>query len=244
MPARVVPDDENARDLSLVECIALAQADFGSLPLDKKARIVSDKGSYEYEYISEGSLMARVRELLSPMGVAVFVSTSKVEPGSGGVYVHISIIFAKGEDIFTITGAGYGQDNRDKAYNKALTSAVRTTLTKTFLQGGDLDPEQTINERAAPRADKLDDKQLKRLTQKAIDSKIVTADGALDPKLLCRIATYVAGKKISRIDEIPGNVFVKMVDGVNNKPPALDGFAANPEGGMDAILAKEAENGW
>lgn len=242
MPPRDKP--EGGVELTLVECIAQAQADFGSLPLDKKARIVSDKGSYEYEYISEGSLMARVRELLSPMGVAVFVSTTKVEPGSGGVYVHISIIFAKGEDIFTITGAGYGQDNRDKAYNKALTSAVRTTLTKTFLQGGDLDPEQTINERAIPRADKLDDKQLKRLTQKAVDSKIVDSKGAVDVKLLCRIASFVGGTKVTRMDEIPGTVFVRLVDGNATKPAALDGYAANPEGNLDLILAKEAKEGW
>lgn len=244
MPARIVPDDENARDLSLVECIAQAQADFGSLPLDKKARIVSDKGSYEYEYISEGALMARVRALLSPMGVAVFVSTEKVEPGQGGVYVYVAITFAKGDEREVIHGAGLGQDNRDKAYNKGLTSAVRTTLTKTFLQGGDLDPEQTINERAAPRADKLDDKQLKRLTQKAIDSKIVDSKGAVDAKLLCRIASFVGGAKVTRMDEIPGTVFVRLVDGSSTKPAALDGYAANPEGNLDLILAKEAKEGW
>jgi hypothetical protein len=226
-------------DLGLVACIARAQEQFGSLPKDENARIVSDKGSYAYDYISEGSLMARVREVLSPMGVAVFVSTINVERDRGAAWVTVEIKFAKGEERESVRGEGYGQDARDKAYNKALTSAVRTTLTKTFLQGGDIDPEQTVNERGSARqSPKLSEAQIRDLTRAAMDAKITTPDGALDPKLLCRIASYAGGRLVTRIDAIDVKTADKLVD------RALTGFAANPTAGLAKVQATFAEQGW
>lgn len=226
-------------DASLVECIASAQAKFGSLPRDENARIVSDKGSYAYDYISEASLMTRVRELLSPMGVAVLVSTVDTKHGSGSCIVTVEIRFLKGSDSLAVRGEGYGQDNRDKAYNKALTSAVRTCLTKTFLQGGDIDPEQTVNERGPARREspKLSEQQIRDLTRAAMDAKIVGKDGALDQTLLLRIARYAGGKQVKRIDEID----VKTADKLVAK--FLQGYAANPTLAAEKMAAWEAENG-
>lgn len=237
--------------MDLVTCIALAQTNFGSLPLDKEAVITMKAGGqYRYSYISEGALMARARAILSPLGVAIFTSAVEKEITATGVWVTAEIDFHKTtngqSESIAIICRGLGQDDRDKAYNKGLTSAVRTGLTKMFLQGGDVDPEQTINEPARERTGppKLSDTHLKRLVQKAIDSRVLTPDGALDPKLLCRIASYIGGKKVDRMDEIPTSLYLRLVEGVNGKPPSLDGFAADPVGGLAAITEKEIDNGW
>lgn len=243
-----------ARDpatMDLVTCIALAQAKFGSLPLDKEAVITMKAGGqYRYSYISEGALMARARAILSPLGVAIFTSAVEKEITATGVWVTAEIDFHKTtngqSESIAIVCRGLGQDDRDKAYNKGLTSAVRTGLTKMFLQGGDVDPEQTINEPARERTGpaKLSDSRLRELTRKAVDCKVTTPDGALDPKLLVRIAQYVGGREIARVDEIPVAVVAKMVDGANGKPPALDGYAADPKLGLQRVTEKEIENGW
>lgn len=237
--------------LPLVACIAHAQAAFGSLPKDTKAVIRSDKGNYEYDYISEGTLMARVREVLSPLGVAVLVSTLSTDKRQGGsTWVVVEIRFLKGDEELAIRGEAEGVDPRDKSYNKALTTAVRLMLTKTFMQGGDLDPEQTANEPTRPLPGKaarepgLSDSQLKRLRQKAIDSGVVDEHGHLDVPLLCRIASFAHGEQIGRVDAIPGSILVKLVEGVDGKPPMLDGFAASRTKGLEAIREMEVERGW
>lgn len=236
---------------TLVECIAYAQETFGSLTFDKTAKIkLKTGGEYTYEYLSEGALMARVRAVLSPLGVAVLVSVESSEDRSGGVTtIRVSMTFAKGTERETVYGEARGIDDRDKGYNKAVTSAVRLILTKTFLQGGDIDPEQTLNEPTSrlPNApEKLSGSRIKALVKKAVDSKVTTPDGAVDPVLLCRIASYVGGTHVKRIDEIPGHVAEKMTTGAGTKNdvPALDAFAANRASGLDAIIAKEQENGW
>lgn len=220
-------------------CIARAQAEIGSVPWDQHARIVSDKGSYEYDYLGEGLIMAKVREILSPMGVAVFVATESATPVQGGYFVVISITFVKGDDTFTIKGGGLGQDNRDKAYNKALTSAVRTCLTKQFLQGGDIDPEQTVNERPAPGPAKLADARIKQVIQAAIDNGVVMPDGSVDQALLLRLASYTAGSQVKRMDEIPGASVDKLCDVM------LPGWAvSDPAARMDKLVSFEEEHGW
>lgn len=246
-----MPDDELLeiqKNMPLVACIAYAQATFGSLPKDARAQIRSDKGNYDYDYISEGAIYDRVRAVLSPMGVAVFISVVSTDKRQGGsTWVTIEIRFCKGDETETIRGEAEGVDPRDKSYNKAITTAVRLALTKQFLQGGDLDPEQIVGERtrALPAGPaKLTDSQLKRLTRKAVDSGITTPDGAVDQKLLCRVASYVGGVKVERMDEISGVAFAKMVDGINGKPPALDGYAANPTRGLESVLEMEQKNGW
>lgn len=236
-------------EMDLVSCIAYAQANFGSLAKDGHAVIRSDKANYEYDYHTDGLLMARAREILSPLGVAIFTSAIEKEVTPNGVWVTVEIDFHKTtngqSESIAIICRGLGQDARDKAYNKGLTSAVRTGLTKMFLQGGDVDPEQTVNEPARDRGPaKLAESRLRELTRKAVDCKVTTTDGALDPKLLVRIAQYVSGKQIARIDEIPVAVVAKLVDGANGKPPALDGYAADPQLGLQRITEKEIENGW
>lgn len=254
-----MPEDEKAKvdqppnpsGWSLVACIAHAQATFGSLPKDTKAVIRSDKGNYDYDYISEGAIYDRVRALLSPMGVAVFISTVSTEKRQGGsTWVVIEIRFRKGDETETIRGEAEGVDPRDKSYNKAITTAVRLALTKQFMQGGDLDPEQTANEPTRPLPGKaarepgLSESQLKRLRTKAIDSGVVDEHGSLDVPLLCRIASFAHGEQIGRVDAIPGSVFVKLVDGPEGKPPMLDGFAASRTKGLEAIREMEVERGW
>lgn len=231
-------------DGTLLSCIAKAQAEIGSMPFDKIARIQSQKANYSYEYLSEGALMAKVREILSPLGVAILTNVESTTHTPGRCVTRISITFAKGTERETIYGEGVGDDPQDKAYNKSITSAVRITLTKQFLQGGDIDPEQTANDRPAAGPAKLDERTIKRLTQKAIDCKITTPDGALDPKKLLRIASYAVGAKVTRIDEIPPLGVVKLVDGVDNKTPMLDGYVANPAAAEAQIVAMEVERGW
>lgn len=248
-----MPEDEqkdplpprDPRTLGLIECIALAQATFGSLPKDGHAIIASDKGRYEYDYITEGALMARVREILSPMGVAVLPSVTDVEHRQGGsVWITVAVTFAKGEERETVTGRAEGVDPRDKAYNKAITTAVRLVLTKTFLQGGDVDPEQTVNERTTPlpgasRKTKLSEARIGLIIDAAKKNGIVEQDGrTVDQKMLLRLASYTCGEKVTRIDEIPGQWVDKLVDVM------IPGYAANQSVALDKIVEMEIDRGW
>lgn len=141
-------------EAALFAKIAKAQAEMGGLTTDKRANIRTEKANYSYEYISDSAMMAAVRRILSPLSVAVFVSVIDERKDGNLSVVRIRVTFADGESgaTFSIDGVGYGTDTSDKGAGKAQTSAIRYALTKTFLQGGDADPEQDSQEHTpAPR---------------------------------------------------------------------------------------------
>lgn len=131
--------------MSLYAKIAQVQAEIGGLKSDKTANV----GQYKYDYITDSAMFAQVRGKLAPLGVATFVSVESEEQRDVMTVVHVKVTFVdESGEQFSIKGVGYGTDRADKGCGKAITSAVRYAFTKTFLQGGDEDPEQEYIERA------------------------------------------------------------------------------------------------
>lgn len=121
--------------------IAQVQAALGDLPRDKNV----DTGRYTYSYVSEDAITKALRQHFPPLGVAVFISypeTWDVDGADDLVCVRCEITFADSEsgETFTVSSLGWGSGG-DKAGNKAMTSALRVGLCKTFLQAGDDDGE-------------------------------------------------------------------------------------------------------
>lgn len=238
-------DIEAMYEADLISCMAAAQSAIGDVERDETARIQSAKANYSYSYISESRIYQNVRRVLSPMGVAIFVSCVDRKTQNGTTWVAIEIRFRKGDETETIRGEAQGDDPGDKGYNKAMTTAVRIALTKQFLQGGDVDPEQIAHELPAPAGPpKLSTAALKRLTTKAMDCGVTTSDGALDQRMLLRIASFVRGEQQTRLDEIPASTVSALVDGADGKTPRLDGYAADPEKATAAIVEREIEEKW
>jgi hypothetical protein len=130
--------------MSLYAKIAQVQAEIGGLKSDKTANV----GQYRYDYITDSAIFAQVRHRLAPLGVATFVSVESEEQRDVMSVVHVRVTFVdESGEQFSIRGVGYGTDRADKGCGKAITSAVRYAFTKTFLQGGDEDPEQEYVER-------------------------------------------------------------------------------------------------
>lgn len=131
--------------MSLYAKIAQVQAEIGGLKSDKTANV----GQYQYDYITDSAIFAQVRHRLAPLGVATFVSVESEEQRDVMSVVHVRVTFVdESGEQFSIRSVGYGVDRADKGCGKAITSAVRYAFTKTFLQGGDEDPEQEYIERA------------------------------------------------------------------------------------------------
>lgn len=105
---------------------------------------------HKYDYVTEADLLDAVRAKLAENQVAYFFSVTNVttrptdNAKNGPVTeVTVAVTFADGEtgEVFTVLGAGAGQDASDKGVYKAITGAQKYTLMKTFLIPTGDDPE-------------------------------------------------------------------------------------------------------
>jgi hypothetical protein len=143
---------------TLAAKLAEVMDELGDLAKQGHAEVETKSGArFEYVYITEADLMAKLRPLLAVRNVFPLVSDRVVYREDNLVSVEVTIVFwdgDTGEMSLPITGQGDGTDFGDKALSKAKTTAIRTLLSKTFLQGGgDVDPEQHHVERRSERAD-------------------------------------------------------------------------------------------
>ena len=130
-----------------------------------------------YKYATEADVSDAIRKELSTRGVAVYTSSKLIQvrealtpKGKPTLLtdVEVSITFAHGEESFTITSVGTGDDPSDKGTYKAITGAVKYALMKTFLVPTGDDPElaeQHQEPRAAnePAPDLVPDEELARM---------------------------------------------------------------------------------
>lgn len=132
-------------DENVDAAMATVQAEIGGLEVGKTAQIVSTKGSYSYDYITEGQITAEVRRRLATRGVAIWVSEeeSKKDGSLTTVTVKITFVHARSGTSRSIRASAQGTDPGDKGHTKAMTTAIRVGLCKQFLQSGDLDPEDS-----------------------------------------------------------------------------------------------------
>jgi hypothetical protein len=143
----------------------------GTLPAPAKtlaealARIYADGGRYvqktgqmqgvaRYSYAKEGDFIAAVRPLMETHGVTIrpvaqqVITNETFQRKSGGdayrvvILVTFEFLHSSG-DAKQVQAFGEGQDSGDKAFNKAMTGAMKYALRQTFcVETGD-DPDDT-----------------------------------------------------------------------------------------------------
>lgn len=138
------PRPKDPPEKSLLVKIAEAQVELGDLPKDREV----NTGRYTYRYVTEDAITTALRRILSPKGVAVFVSWIGAVRDGDMTTVTGEITFADDTGSFTIGVLGTGSDSGDKGLSKAQTTALRIGLCKTFLQAGDDDGESVANPRS------------------------------------------------------------------------------------------------
>jgi hypothetical protein len=148
---------EAAPAASLASKLAQVMQAIGDLAKEGHADVETKTGGrYSYDYITEADLMAALRPQLASRNVFPLVTDRVLFREGNLVSVEVTIVFwdgDTGEMSQAISGQGDGTDPGDKALSKAKTTAIRTLLSKTFLQGGgDQDPEQHHVERTGAPA--------------------------------------------------------------------------------------------
>lgn len=147
------PEDGAEGTGSIHGRIARVQAKVRNMPKDKTAKIkMKAGGEYSFDYITKGALEAEVRGLLSPEGVAIYISEESIVQNGNRCIVTVAITLAcdtgtarnaAGVQLppemttVTIKRSGYGNADDDKGPAKAGTTAVRLALADLLLQGGD-----------------------------------------------------------------------------------------------------------
>lgn len=124
---------------------------------------------FGYDYISEGQIMAALRDRLSSRGVFLFTSVETMEPhygeGKAGVFVAVTtkhtFVDADTGEEFEVNGAGVGWDSGDKGAYKAITGATKYAMMKNFLVTDEVEPE-TGDQKEEKPAGAAGHKRLKR----------------------------------------------------------------------------------
>lgn len=116
--------------------------------LGQVGRITADKEvkHLRMRYASSDAVFDELRPLLAEEGVIMLPSVTKHDQDAKGVAtVDMSVTFMSGVDGSTVSvsWSGCGSDKGDKGMLKAITSALRTCLLKTFLISTGDDPEAT-----------------------------------------------------------------------------------------------------
>ena len=148
---------------TLAEALARVYADGGAY-VQKTGRM--EAGPARYRYAKEGDFIAAVRPLMEVHGVTIrpiemrVVTNEVFQRKSGGdayrvvVLVTYELLHSSG-DRATVQAFGEGQDSGDKAFNKAMTGAMKYALRQSFcVETGD-DPDDTpshAQERAPQQA--------------------------------------------------------------------------------------------
>lgn len=114
--------------------IAAVQEQVSAIPRDT-AKIEGDRANYRYSFIPEDGLMEFLRPKLVEAGVATYVSSRILSTDGKIVQVEASALFVDTGDgsAVQVEAAAQAGDKGDKAVAKAITSATRYLLWKTFL---------------------------------------------------------------------------------------------------------------
>jgi hypothetical protein len=135
---------------SLAEALARIYADGGRY-VQKTGQM---QGAARYSYAKEGDFIAAIRPLMELHGVTIRpvaqqVVTNEAFERKSGAAAYRVVILATFEllhtsgDRATVQAFGEGQDSGDKAFNKAMTGAMKYALRQTFcVETGD-DPDDT-----------------------------------------------------------------------------------------------------
>lgn len=136
---------------TLAEALARIYADGGSY-VQKTGRM--EAGPARYRYAKEGDFIAAVRPLMETHGVTIrpvgmqVVTNEVFQRKNGGdayrvvLLVTYELLHASGDKL-CVQACGEGQDSGDKAFNKAMTGAMKYALRQTFcVETGD-DPDDT-----------------------------------------------------------------------------------------------------
>lgn len=121
-------------------------------------------GGQRYKYRGIDDIMPSIKSLLAKHGVHLAPSFSVVDDQSweatrnnGGTtrWRHVTIsgtfrFYGTGGDAFEVTTIGEGKDSADKAFNKAMTAALKYALIQTFAIADGEDPDHERHETAGP----------------------------------------------------------------------------------------------
>ena len=123
----------------------------------------------QFKFVSVAQILEDLRPKMAAAGIimlprvtsAEYADAGQTQGGAMKTACHLLVdwVITDGTDTFTITTAGEGLDNSDKAANKAMTAALKQALSKLFLVSADEDPDSEHVEREAPYV-RREDRQL------------------------------------------------------------------------------------
>lgn len=223
---------------TLDERMAAVQAELEDVPRRGHAEVVTQRGSYEYDYILEADLMSGIRPLLAKHGIAVYYSDRLLSFADGLATVEVELRYrANGEEIVTQATA-IGTDKGDKAANKAKTAGVRYLLWKTFLQPSDEDAEQenvSAEDAAKSHADRARRHQLAQGTS----TKRTQEDSGSKGRLIQRVNELAV-----ELDEVqgrnPGAALTKLLEALDDR--TLGDLEANELVALGKALAEHVKS--
>lgn len=98
---------------------------------------------HKYDFVTESDVMDAVRGALEKQGLCMFTSVegSQKDGNITSVITLHTLIDSESGEEFSFRGFGQGADNSDKGGPKAITSATKYALLKTFLLSSGDDPE-------------------------------------------------------------------------------------------------------
>ena len=90
---------------------------------------------FKYQFVTDSDVLDSVRMAMAAEGVCLFVSMTNVQQDNKRTIVNLQFTFADSESGQSVTVAWVGEamDTQDKGIAKAVTSALKYCLLKTFL---------------------------------------------------------------------------------------------------------------
>lgn len=139
---------------SLAEALARIYADGGRY-VQKTGQMQG--GPARYSYAKEGDFIAAIRPLMETHGVTIrpvryeVLTNEEFTRKSGGSAYRVVVLATfeflhSSGDKATAQAIGEGQDNGDKAFNKAMTGAMKYVLRQSFCTETGDDPDDTPSE--------------------------------------------------------------------------------------------------
>jgi hypothetical protein len=201
--------------------------------LGQVGTIIADKEvkHLRLKYASTDAVFDALRPLLAEEGVIMLPSVTKHDQDAKGVAtVDMSVTFMSGVDGSTVSvsWSGCGSDKGDKGMLKAITSALRTCLLKTFLISTGDDPEATNScgqptdrrqrqqqskprqQARKPEAKQLTDEERRARANKRFEALTVLAKLTKDEARELRLG-YCLDFEVERWSEIPVGKLEAMI---------------------------------
>lgn len=192
---------------------------------------VAKKGTnshFNYKFVREEDLVARIRPLMVDAGVFMLVEvTSERKEGTNTtVEMNFELIDAETGYSFTGHGVGYGSDSGDKGASKAQTSCVKSWLMKTFLVSSGDDPE--ADRRTDQRSEREDAMRGQPVNITGTTAAQAQRGGYSDTATSTQIATVGALTRALKWD-------------VDQTVAQINKFASEAEDDYDTLVVEEDE---